>query len=119
MKRITSCTYHHKARTGACNRMIRAEDFQSSARVPQSIMSHQGLIFYRRIELNDASERSNGRSLALNVDYDMSQARTAPGGFIRGKLRLSLATLTFLFFFSSTTLLTSYFYPLDWAPIAF
>ena len=34
-------------------------------------------------------------------------------------LRLSLATLTFLIFFYSTTLLTSYFYPLDWAPIAF
>jgi hypothetical protein len=34
-------------------------------------------------------------------------------------LRLSLATLTFLVFFYSTTLLTSYFYPLDWAPIAF
>jgi hypothetical protein len=33
-------------------------------------------------------------------------------------LRLSLATLTFLVFFSATTLLTSYFYPLDWAPIA-
>jgi hypothetical protein len=32
-------------------------------------------------------------------------------------LRLSLATLTFLVFFYSTTLLTSYFYPLDWAPI--
>jgi hypothetical protein len=30
-------------------------------------------------------------------------------------LRLSLATLTFLVFFYSTTLLTSYFYPLDWA----
>jgi hypothetical protein len=34
-------------------------------------------------------------------------------------LRLSLAALTFLFFFYSTTLLTSYFYPLDWAPVAF
>jgi hypothetical protein len=34
-------------------------------------------------------------------------------------LRLSLATLTFLVFFYSTTLLTSYFYSLDWAPIAF
>jgi hypothetical protein len=34
-------------------------------------------------------------------------------------LRLSLFTLTFLVFFYSTTLLTSYFYPLDWAPIAF
>jgi hypothetical protein len=34
-------------------------------------------------------------------------------------LRLSLATLTFLVFFYSTTLLTSYFYLLDWALIAF
>ena len=34
-------------------------------------------------------------------------------------LRLSLAALIFLVFFYSTTLLTSYFYPLDWAPIAF
>jgi hypothetical protein len=34
-------------------------------------------------------------------------------------LRLSLATLTFLVFFYSTTLLTSYFYPLDWVPVAF
>ena len=34
-------------------------------------------------------------------------------------LRLSLATLTFLVFFYATTLLTSYFYALDWAPIAF
>jgi len=33
-------------------------------------------------------------------------------------LRLSLATGPFLVFFYSTTLLTSYFYPLDWAPIA-
>jgi hypothetical protein len=33
--------------------------------------------------------------------------------------RLSLATVTFLVFFYSTILLTSYFYPLDWAPIAF
>jgi hypothetical protein len=33
--------------------------------------------------------------------------------------RLSMATLTFVFFFYTTTLLTSYFYPLDWAPIAF
>jgi hypothetical protein len=33
--------------------------------------------------------------------------------------RLCLATLTFLVFFYSTTLLTSYFYPLDWAPVAF
>jgi hypothetical protein len=32
-------------------------------------------------------------------------------------LWLSLATLTFLVFFYSTTLLTSYFYPLDWAPM--
>jgi hypothetical protein len=32
-------------------------------------------------------------------------------------LRLSPATLTFLVFFYSTTLLTSYFYPLDWVPI--
>jgi hypothetical protein len=28
-------------------------------------------------------------------------------------------TLTFLAFFYSMTLLTSYFYPLDWAPVAF
>jgi hypothetical protein len=34
-------------------------------------------------------------------------------------LRLSLATLTFLIAFYSTTLLTSYLYALDWAPIAF
>ena len=34
-------------------------------------------------------------------------------------LRLSLATVTFLVFSYSTTLLTSYFYPLDWAPITF
>jgi hypothetical protein len=34
-------------------------------------------------------------------------------------LRLSLATLTLIVFFYSTTLLTSYFYPLNWAPIAF
>jgi len=34
-------------------------------------------------------------------------------------LRLSLATLTFLVFFYSTTFLTSYLYALDWAPIAF
>jgi hypothetical protein len=34
-------------------------------------------------------------------------------------LRLSLATVTFLFFFYSTTLLISYFYPLDWTPIVF
>jgi hypothetical protein len=34
-------------------------------------------------------------------------------------LRLSLATLIFLVFFYSTTLLTSYFYPLDWVPVAF
>ncbi len=34
-------------------------------------------------------------------------------------LRLSLATVTFLVAFYSTTLLTSYFYQLDWAPIAF
>ena len=34
-------------------------------------------------------------------------------------LRLSLTAMTFLVFFYSTTLLTSYFYPLDWAPIAF
>jgi hypothetical protein len=34
-------------------------------------------------------------------------------------LRLSLAMLTFLFLFYSTTVRTSYFYPLDWAPIAF
>ena len=33
--------------------------------------------------------------------------------------RLSLATLIFFVFFYSTTLLTSYFYPLDWAPVAF
>jgi hypothetical protein len=39
--------------------------------------------------------------------------------FMANLLRLSLATLTFLVFFYSTTLLTSYFYPLDWAPIAF
>src|SRR5215831_1517367 len=46
------------------------------------------------------------------------QRRTAPGGSSMAKLpRLSLATLTFLLFFYSTTLLTSYFYPLDWAPI--
>jgi len=32
-------------------------------------------------------------------------------------LGLSLAALTFLVFFYSTTLLTSHFYPLDWAPI--
>jgi hypothetical protein len=31
-------------------------------------------------------------------------------------LRLTLATLTFVVFFYSTALLTSYFYPLDWAP---
>ena len=29
-------------------------------------------------------------------------------------LRLSPATMTFLVFFYSTTVLTSYFYPLDW-----
>jgi hypothetical protein len=34
-------------------------------------------------------------------------------------LRLSLATLTFLVFFYSTTLLTSYFYLLDWVPVGF
>ena len=34
-------------------------------------------------------------------------------------LLLSLATLTFLVFFYSTTLLTSYVYPLDGSPIAF
>ena len=30
-----------------------------------------------------------------------------------------MATLTLLVFFYSTTLLTSYFYPLDSAPVAF
>jgi hypothetical protein len=34
-------------------------------------------------------------------------------------VRVSLAALTFLFFFYSTTMLTSYFYPLDWAPLLF
>ena len=34
-------------------------------------------------------------------------------------LRLSLATVTFLFFFYCTTLIISYFSPLDWAPIVF
>jgi hypothetical protein len=34
-------------------------------------------------------------------------------------LRLFLATVTFLVFFYSTILLTSYFYPLDWAPVTF
>jgi hypothetical protein len=34
-------------------------------------------------------------------------------------LRLSLAATIFLVFFYSTTLPTSYFYPLNWAPIAF
>jgi hypothetical protein len=34
-------------------------------------------------------------------------------------VRVSLATLTFLVFFYSTTMLTSYFYPMDWAPLAF
>ena len=34
-------------------------------------------------------------------------------------LRLSPATMTFLVFFYSTTVLTSHFYPLDWAPVAF
>ena len=43
---------------------------------------------------------------------DMRQRRTTPGGFIRGKTSSAIsATLTFLVFFYSTTLLTSYFYP--------
>jgi hypothetical protein len=46
----------------------------------------------------------------------MGQRRTATGGSSVAKLfRLSLASLTFIFFFYSTTLLWSYFYPLDWA----
>jgi hypothetical protein len=70
------------------------------------------------IELNDASERSNGRSLALNVDLRYEPASNSTGRIINGKtwLRLYLATLTFLVFFYSMTLLTSYFYPLHWAP---
>jgi hypothetical protein len=34
-------------------------------------------------------------------------------------LQLSPATMTVLVFFYSTTVLTSDFYPLDWAPVAF
>jgi hypothetical protein len=51
----------------------------------------------------------------------MRPATNSTGGFIQWQklLRLSLAILTFLVFFYSTTLPTSYFYPLDWAPIAF
>src|SRR5262249_17430177 len=44
------------------------------------------------------------------------QRKATPGESPVAKLlRPSLATLTFLVFFFSTTLLTSYFYPLDWA----
>ena len=45
--------------------------------------------------------------------------RYSRSGYGKPASAISLATLTFLIFFYSTTLLTSYFYPLDWAPIAF
>jgi len=51
-------------------------------------------------------------------DIDLRYAGIS-GEFMATLLRLSLAAVTFLFFFYSTTLLISYFYPLDWAPIVF
>jgi hypothetical protein len=75
----------------------------------------------REIELNDASDLSRTGSLAFGVDsrYQAAKNSTGKDHPMATLLRLSLATVTFLIFFYSTTLLTSYFYPLDWAPIAF
>ena len=60
-------------------------------------------------------------SLGLPWICNMRQRQAEPGrnSSMANLLRLSLATLTFLVFFYSTILLTSNFYPLDWAPIAF
>ena len=56
----------------------------------------------------------------VGVGYDTgSDEQHREDSSVAKLLRLSLATLTFLVFFYSTTLLTSYLYALNWAPSAF
>ena len=59
------------------NRMTRAEDFESSAWVRKSIISHQGRIFYRKIELIDATDNSHRIESSENADRQAS----LPSGF--------------------------------------
>ena len=71
-------------------------------------------------ELNDASDLSRTGSLAFGVELRYGQRRTTPGGFIRGKTSSAIYSHPDIpRFLLLTTLLTIYFYPLDWAPIAF
>jgi hypothetical protein len=59
------------------NRMTRVEDFESSARVRKSIISHHGRIFYRRIGVNDASAQfSSCVSLLLSNLGDIQRVVT-------------------------------------------
>lgn len=63
--------------------------------------------------------QNGGVALGVDLRYVSSDEQHREESSMAKLLRLSLATLTFLVFFYSTTLITSYFYPLDWAPIAF
>jgi hypothetical protein len=55
----------------------------------------------------------------LDLRYRARQTTLLGESSMTKLVRVSLAALTFLFFFYSTTMLTSYFYPLDWAPLVF
>jgi hypothetical protein len=70
----------------------------------------------RQFEVKRGFAAQEEGSLAFSVDLRYGAA--LGGSSMASLLRLSLATLTSLLFFYSTTLLTSYFYPLDWVPVA-
>jgi hypothetical protein len=55
----------------------------------------------------------------VDLRYEAATKQHREDSSMAKLLGLSLATLTFLVLFYSTPLLTRYFYPLDWASIAF